>query len=147
MPKTILVPFDGSSNANRAIDYGSDLATKYGAKLVLLHVIDYRFGRLPEELHQYAVSEHLNGRDEVYAVVEKLLESAKLRVRNAGVEDVETDSSAGDPASVILDATKAADADLIVMGSRGLSELKGLLLGSVSDKVLHHAEVPILIVR
>ncbi len=147
MPKIILVPFDGSDNANRAIDYASDLAAKYSAKLILLHAIDYRFGRLPEELHQYAVAEHLNDRDEVYAVVEKLLESAELRARNAGADDVETESHAGDAATVILDAAESFDADLIVMGSRGLSELKGLLVGSVSHKIVEHAKVPVTIVR
>lgn len=146
MPKTILVPFDGSGFANRAIDYACDLATKYGAKLVLLHAIDYRFGRLPDELHRFAVSEHLNGRDEVYAVVEKLLESAELRARNAGVENVETVSRAGDAATEILDTIKSVDADHIVMGSRGLSELKGLLVGSVSQKVVAHAGIPVTIV-
>lgn len=147
MPKIILVPFDGSANANRAIDYAADLATKYGAKFVLLHAVDYRFGRLPEELHQYAVAEHLNGRDEVYAVVEKMLGSAELRARNAGAEEVLVDSREGDPAGVILDAVKSTGADLIVMGSRGLSELKGLLLGSVSHKIVEHADIPVLIVR
>lgn len=146
MPKIILVPFDGSGFANRAIDHACDLAVKYGAQLILLHAIDYRFGRLPDELHQYAVSEHLNGRDEVYAVVEKLLESAELRARNAGVEDVRTESSAGDAAEVILETAKSTDADHIVMGSRGLSELKGLLVGSVSQKVVAHAEIPVTIV-
>lgn len=147
MLKTILVPIDGSDFANRAIDYACDLASKYGAKLVLLHAVDYRFGRLPEELHQFAVAEHLNGRDEVYAVVEKLLESAELRAGNAGVEDVETKSEGGDAASVILDAATSADADLIVMGSRGLSRLEGLLVGSVSHKIVDHAVIPVLIVR
>ena len=79
MPKTILVPFDGSGFANRAIDYAGELASKYDAKVGLLHAIHYRFGRLPEELHQYAQSEHLDGREEVHAVVEKLLASAEVR--------------------------------------------------------------------
>ena len=46
MPKTILVPFDGSGYANRAIDYAGDLASKYDAKVVLLHAIHYRFAGL-----------------------------------------------------------------------------------------------------
>lgn len=147
MPKIILVPFDGSGNANRAIDYAADLASKYDAKLILMHAVDFRFGRLPDELHQFAVSEHLNDRDEVYAVVDKMLDSAKVRARNAGVETVETDSRQGDAATVILEAIEESGADLVVMGSRGLSELKGLLMGSVSHKIVEHAAVPVLIVR
>lgn len=147
MPKTILVPFDGSDNANRAIDYAGDLASKYSAKVLLLHAIHYRFGRLPDELHAYAMSEHLDGRDEIHAVVEKLLASAEVRASNAGAKNVETDSREGDPAEVILDAAQACDADHIVMGCRGLGQLKGLLVGSVAHKIVGHAEVPVTIVR
>jgi nucleotide-binding universal stress UspA family protein len=147
MLKTILVPIDGSDYANRAVDFASDLASKYDAKVVLLHAADYPFGRLPEELHQYAVSEHLVGPDEVGAVVEKMLKSAELRAIDAGVKKTARSSVEGDPAQVILDAATSFHADLIVMGSRGLGELRGLLVGSVSDKVLHHAEVPVTIVR
>lgn len=147
MLKTILVPFDGSAYANRALDYASNFAAKYDAKLVLLHAVHLPLGRLPEELHQYAVSEHLDGPDEVGAVVEKMLQSAEVRATNAGAKELVHDSRIGDPATVILDAAKSFDADMIVMGSRGLGGLKGLLVGSVSDKVLHHAEVPVTIVR
>ncbi len=147
MLKTILVPIDGSDYANRAVDYASHLAAKFDAKIVLLHAIHYPFGRLPDELHQFAVSEHLDGPDEVAAVAEKMLQSAEARASSAGVEEIAHDTRIGDPAQVILDAVQSFDAECIVMGSRGLGELKGLLVGSVSDKVLHHAEVPVTIVR
>jgi nucleotide-binding universal stress UspA family protein len=147
MLKTILVPIDGSDYANRAIDYAADLASKYDAKIVLLHAIHYPMGSLPDELHRYAVSEHLDGPGEIDRVVEKILESAELRAKRAGAEEISSQSHRGDPAQLILDAAKSVGADMIVMGSRGLGELKGLLVGSVSDKVLHHAEVPVTIVR
>ena len=102
---------------------------------------------LPDELHQFAVSEHLDGPGEIGAIATKMLEAAELRASRTGVEKVTSDSIIGDPARVILEAAQSCDADLIVMGSRGLSEIKGLLLGSVSDKVLHHAEVPVTVVR
>jgi nucleotide-binding universal stress UspA family protein len=57
------------------------------------------------------------------------------------------ESREGSPAEVILDAVKSFDVDTIVMGSRGFSEMKGLLVGSVSLKILHHTEVPVTIVR
>ncbi len=147
MLKTILVPIDGSSDANRALDFASDLAAKYDARVVVLHAVHYPLGRLPDELHRYAVSEHLEGPDETGAVVEKMLESAVLRASGAGATKTVHDAVVGDPARVILDAAKSYDADLIVTGSRGLGELEGLLVGSVSDKVLHHAKVPVTIVR
>lgn len=147
MLDTILVPVDGSGYANRAIVYAGDLASKYDAKVVLLHAINYPFGRLPDELHRYAVSEHLDGPGEVDAVVGKMLDSAEDRAKDAGAKEIARESREGDPAEMILNAVKSFDADLIVMGSRGLSELKGLLVGSVSYKILHHAEVPVTIVR
>ncbi|MFT5440300.1 MAG: nucleotide-binding universal stress UspA family protein [Alphaproteobacteria bacterium] len=147
MLKTILVPIDGSGYANRAVDYAGDLASKFDAKVVLLHAIHYPSEGLPDELHRYAVSEHLDGPGEIDRVVEKILESAAIRANNAGAENVSSQSHRGDPAQLILDVAKTVGADMIVMGSRGLGELKGLLVGSVSDKVLHHAEVPVTIVR
>jgi nucleotide-binding universal stress UspA family protein len=147
MLKTILVPVDGSGYANRAIDYASDLASKYDAKVVLLHAINYPSGRLPDDLHKYAVSEHLDEPDEVAAVVEKLLETAEERAKDAGAKEIARESREGSPAEVILDAVKSFDVDTVVMGSRGFSELKGLLVGSVSLKILHHTEVPVTIVR
>lgn len=146
MLKTVLVPYDGSEHAMRALDFASDLAAKYGARIVVFHAIHYPLG-LPEELHRFAVSEHLDAPDEIGAMVRKMLESASVRARNAGVKQVASDSVAGDPTEVILESANSCDADLIVMGSRGFGRLKGLLLGSVSDKVLHHADVPVAIVR
>ena len=147
MLKTILVPVDGSGDANHAIDYASDLASKYHAKVVLLHAINYPSGRLPDELHNFAVSEHLDEPDEVGAMVEKILESAEVRAMKAGATEIAREFRDGDPAEVILDAVKSFDVDTIVMGSRGFSEMKGLLVGSVSLKILHDTEVPVTIVR
>ena len=146
MLNTILVPYDGSEPAMRALEFASDLAAKYGAEIVIFHAIHYPVG-LPEELHHFAVSEHLDAPDEIGAVVRKMLESATLLASKAGAEQVAGDSVVGDPAEVILAAAKSRDADLIVMGSRGFGRLEGLLLGSVSDKVLRHADAPVTIVR
>lgn len=61
--------------------------------------------------------------------------------------EIEQDLAAGPPAEAILRAADARKCDLIIMGARGLSDLQGLLLGSVSHKVIHHAECPLMIVR
>ena len=147
MLKTILVPIDGSDCANRAVDFAGDLASKFDAKIVLLHAIHYPSEGLPDELHRYAVSEHLDGPGEIDRIVEKVLQSSEIRANNSGAEDVSSQSRRGDPAQLILDAAKTMGADMIVMGSRGLGELKGPLVGSVSNKVIHHADVPVTIVR
>ncbi len=163
MLKTILVPVDGSGYANRAIDYASDLASRCDAKIILLHAMApstrHRLGHLPDEIRQYAAAEHLVGADEIHPVVERIftradaraveeiLNSGKKRAQDAGAEEVALESIEGDPAGVILDAVKSFDVDTIVMGNRGFSELKGLLVGSVSQKILHHTGVPVTIVR
>jgi nucleotide-binding universal stress UspA family protein len=147
MLKTILVPVDGSGYANRAIDYASDLASRYGAKVILLHAIHDRFGSLLGELDQHAAAEQLEGPDKIYPAAEKILVTAERRAKDAGAADVALECREGDPAEVILEAVNSFEASAIVMGCRGFSELKGLLVGSVSQKILHHTEVPVTIVR
>lgn len=163
MLKTILVPVDGSGYADRAIDYASHLASRLGAKIILLHVMApakrQRYRHLPDEIRQYAATERLLGADEIFPVVEEIFASADAhaveellkrsaaRAKNAGAEEIAQESVEGNPAETILDNAKSFDVDTIVMGSRGLSEMKGLMVGSVSQRVLHHADVPVTIVR
>ncbi len=107
MLKTVLAPVDGSDTAGHAARYAGDLAAKYGAKLILFHAIHYPRGRLPEELHRYAVSEHLDQADEIGAVVAKILSSAEVLAREAGAGDIVKESKEGEPAELILAAAKA----------------------------------------
>ena len=165
MLKTILVPTDGSSHANRAVDLAGDLAVKYGAKVVLLHVL--LRGHMPEGLMRAAQVEHLgtassapdnlvNMPQEIMARVEgrmgtqmplevldfigkRVLAGAKQSCRDKGVQTVETQVEEGSPTEIILDLAKRANADMIIMGRRGLSSLKGVLVGSVSTQVSHLA--------
>jgi nucleotide-binding universal stress UspA family protein len=167
MIKTILVPTDGSDHADKAVGLASELAEKYGAKMVLLHVL--RNGQLSEELVHAAQVEHIGepaARDvgslailppEIMARVDpkgggqaplevlqfaghQLMEEAERSARQKGVGEVETTVEQGDPAGQILDTADHVKADMIVMGRRGLGSLKGLLMGSVSEKVSHLAK-------
>lgn len=162
MIKTIVVPTDGSEHANKAVMLASDIAEKYGARLVLLHVL--LRGRLSAEIKHMAEVEHLADSprssapfaanipagaaqmlhdaqaDEaprrVYEKIgELILEAAEQTARKAGVKLIEREVGDGEPAQEILDCAERAGANLIVMGSRGLGEIKGLLMGSVSHKV------------
>jgi nucleotide-binding universal stress UspA family protein len=172
MLKTILVATDGSEHARRAVELAADLAAKYGAKVILLHVL--LRGHLPEGLLRAAQVEHVaqpgpsEPRNlvimppEIMARVEKtaqapldvlefiggnIMAGAEAMVRDKGVAKVETAVEQGDPASQILDKAAQSGADLIVMGSRGLGGLAGLLMGSVSQKVSHHAPCTCVTVR
>jgi len=173
MLKTILVPTDGSPNANRAVDLAGDLAAKYDAKIVLLHVL--LRGHMPEGLMRAAQVEHLgesrnlpdnlvNMPQEIMARVEgkmgtqmplevldfigkRVLAGAERTCRDKGVQTVELQVEEGNPTEIILDHAKRVNADMIVMGSRGLGVLKGILVGSVSTQVSHLASCTCITVK
>lgn len=138
MFKTILVPTDGSDHARKAVSIAIDLAEKYGAKVIALHVMPPLGSEsLTEELKRFAQTETPGAtpREVLEAVGEQILLEAQSEAGGKNAPVVETLLETGDPAATILDTAKGQKADLIVMGSRGLSDVKGLLLGSVSHKV------------
>jgi nucleotide-binding universal stress UspA family protein len=143
MFKKIVVPVDGSAHANRAVDCATDLANKYGAELILLHIIASSGpARIPPELHEYARIEHIDAieADMMQRVAEQILQTAEKRALGQGAMQVRTSIGVGHPAEAIVAHAKAEDADLIMMGRRGLGSVVGLLMGSVSNKVAHLSE-------
>ena len=143
MFKKILVPIDGSAHANRAVDCATDLANKYGAELILLHVFASPGpARVPPELYEYARIEHIDAieADMMKGVSEKILQTAEDRARGQGAKQVRTSIGVGHPAEKIVAHAKAEEVDLIIMGRRGLGSVSGLLMGSVSHKVAHLSE-------
>jgi nucleotide-binding universal stress UspA family protein len=147
MLKNILVATDASPASNRAINLAADMAAKYGAALHLLYVV--RDMQLPPELKKMAEVEKIVGArmDVLTFVGEKVLNEAKARAENNGAENVKTQIASGDPATAILEQAKEHSVGLIVLGTRGLSEVKGMLMGSVSRKVANMSEINCLIVR
>ena len=146
----ILVPTDGSDHACKAVELAADLAQKYEAKLVVMHVMSPSWQeRVPEELRSYAHSEHMDEtqRGIMDSVGRQILRRAETAAREQGLEDVETLLEVGDVAARVLAAAKGQGADLIVMGSRGLGDLAGLLQGSVSHKVTAHAHCSCITVK
>jgi len=150
MLSSILVPTDGSDHANKAVVFAADLAKRYGAKLTLLHVIRGPGSEhVPEELVEYARVEHLavTERDLLEGAAREILEKAEKQARNHGAAEIQAVIDVGDPARRILHHAAAGKAELIVMGSRGLGDLRSLLLGSVSHKVSHLAPCTCVTVR
>lgn len=174
MIKTILVPIDGSDHASKAVVLAADIAEKYDAKLVLLNILGS--GPLPDSLRRMAEVEHLTGGRSPPAPIaaipegkfpasttnvaapetehavhrfvgQKILDSAKRTAGEKGVTRLETVLEEGDPVKRILERAEQEKANLIVMGSRGLGDLKGLLMGSVSHKVSHLAPCSCITVR
>ncbi len=150
MIKTILVPVDGSEHANKAIVLASDLAQKYDARLIALNVMtEAGSERVPPELRDYERLEHVRvtERSVLDSESERILSDAKLQAREKGTPKVETVRRSGDAAAIILEVANDQSADVIVMGSRGLGNVKGLLLGSVSHKVTQLSECSCITVK
>ena len=140
----ILVGLDGSEYSLKALEFAIDLAKKYGSHLVLVHVVIRQIYAInPPEAGILAGTAIVR---ELEAEGKAVLAKGKETVKARGVP-VEVRLRQGVPAEELLRAAAEEEADLIVLGSRGLSQVKAFLLGSVSDKVSHHAKCPTLIVR
>jgi nucleotide-binding universal stress UspA family protein len=141
MPRSIVVGTDGSAPADEAVRQATDLAGHEGARLHLVTAYpDPQM--LRERMTGGAHTETVDLRE----VADGLLKRAARDALANGV-DVETHVREGDPADVIIDVANEQHADLIVVGSRGLTGIKRYLLGSVSTKVSHHAPCSVMIVR
>jgi nucleotide-binding universal stress UspA family protein len=145
MFKTIVVGTDGSETAGLAVRQAVDLAKSVGATIELVSAYEpVPVQRLREELRdapedlQWAI----NPREDVDATLEEAAEVA----RAAGVA-VKVYPRQGDPADAILDVAEEREADLIVVGNKGMTGAKRFLLGSVPNRVSHHAPCAVLIIR
>ena len=141
----IVVGTDGSETARQAVREAAQLAKQTGATLVIVSAFDpVPQGRLREErLEAPSDIEHTLGPNED---VDATLADAARDVDDAGVE-VKTIARQGEPADAILDVAEEENADLIVVGNKGMTGAKRFLLGSVPNKVSHHAPSSVLIVR
>jgi len=144
----ILVAVDGSEPSMRAVALAAELAAKQGATLTLVAVVR-QLERLDPALSAYAESEHIRspGVELPLAAADNMLERARERATKAGAKRIAVDAPMGDPAEQIIDAAAAHKADLVVLGTRGHGRLRGLLVGSVAQKVVSHAPSPVLVVR
>ena len=149
-PKNILVPVDGSMHAQNAVAYADDLADKCGSNLRLLHVMKSAgSGNVPEGLRELAKTENidLTEYDVLHAEAQGILDQAAAKVTMCNRRQVTSEIRIGDATDEIVQFGRDLGIDLIVMGSRGMSDLKGMLLGSVSHKVVQLADCPCLLVR
>src|SRR3954454_12054106 len=142
---SIVVGTDGSETAGEAVHQATELAQAVGAKIHLVSAFEpVGNQRLREERQQVPedMSWMVNQREDVDAT----LKEAAEQIQEAGIE-VETNARHGDPADAILDVAEENNADLIVVGNKGMSGAKRFLLGSVPNKVSHHAPCSVMIIR
>jgi nucleotide-binding universal stress UspA family protein len=137
MFKHILVAVDGSTYSHGAVPTAIEIARKFGSDILVVHV-----------------HEHDRGRNVVYssespADATRLVGNAVKVIRDAGIDarSKVLDLAPGHVAKAIVETAGTNHIDLIVMGSRGLSDIEGLLLGSVTHKVIQLATVPVLVDR
>jgi nucleotide-binding universal stress UspA family protein len=146
MYRSIVVGTDGSETAKEAVRQTGELAKAMGAEVLLVSAYEpvsearlrYERQEVPED-----VSWMVNPREDVQAV----LDAEAEHVRALGVENVETFAREGDPADAILDVAEERGAQLVVVGNKGMTGARRFLLGSVPNKVSHHAPCNVMIVR
>ena len=146
MFKCILVAVDGSKGAEQALDYGAKLQQLCGGELLILTV--YRHHSLLEaSLSMVRPEEPPENLDDVMREhAKQVAEEAKELASKAGAETVRAFVKNGPPARTIVAFAEEHKADLIIVGSRGLGDLEGYLLGSVSHKVTSLADCPVMVV-
>ena len=174
MISTIILPTDGSDHANRAVEMAGEIAAKFGARVVvvqaLLHhasttdlrTICEQTGVAPQLVQKIDELENamLEAAAAAYAPVpvpvppdilrkigDLVAQAARRTLEAKGVKNVATQVVDGKPAENIIAAAEHEKADLIVMGRRGLGNVAGMLMGSVSHKVLHLADCACLTVK
>jgi nucleotide-binding universal stress UspA family protein len=139
----IAVAVDGSAHADRALDFAIDLAKKYGGELTLIAVapliplyIASSEAWIPSEIPEAETK-----------LFRQIVDQGTAKAKAAGAPSVTGVCLEGVIVDEILGYLEVHPADLLVVGSRGLSTAKRLLLGSVSDAIAHHSGCPLLIVR
>ncbi len=139
MFKNIIIAVDGSEYGNRALKYAKNLADRYEATPRIVHVFPHTSDLLGYEDFEILFSRRKSAGQAILDEVRQQLGDVSI--------DVKEELPEGPEAAAILDVAEKSKADLIVMGTRGLGSVKGLLLGSVSNKVMHYASCPVMVVR
>ncbi len=142
MYKKILIATDGSEHSEEAVRHGLTLAKRLDASVIALYVVEVTHpSRSIASPPSLLLEEQIEGCRELgKEIVEKVAQKGK----EMGV-DVEPEVAEGHPANEIIEHAK--DHDLVVMGTLGRSGFSHLLVGSVAERVVRHAPIPVLVVR
>jgi len=137
----VLVPIDGSDNSFRALDAALLLSENLGAKVTAIHVME----EIPvlhiqsEKLLRQLLDAYKKERQVILTKCSEIATSKGLSINTKLLQ--------GNAGSTILDFCEKEKYDLIVMGSRGMGKFRELVLGSVSNKIVHHSSCPVMIIR
>jgi nucleotide-binding universal stress UspA family protein len=142
----IVVGTDGSETAAEAVRQASELARISGSRLDVVSAYEpVPRQRLRDESREAPgdVQYEFTEREDVNLT----LDNAAAGAKKTGVEEVQTHAREGDPADAIIDVAEEVNADLIVVGNKGMTGARRFLLGSVPNKVSHHAPCSVVIIR
>ena len=153
MFQKILVPLDGSEHSLRALEKAVQIAEKFSGKITLIHVYSVQPIMMPEPSTVGSLSIPIITGAEVSTMIEaakklgnRILEDGEKRIKTSGVK-VEKMLVEGHAVEEIVRVADQGSFDLIVIGARGVSHMREMLLGSVTDGVIHHARCPILVMK
>ena len=174
MFKSIVVAFDGSLHASRALEFGATLAGREQIPLGIIYVIDASHMKIPDEMRKIGEIEHImepipkmrvnlgnapanlvstlaqtssDSEKAMFQYADFLAEQARESAKHYGAQDIEAKAVLGDPGEEVVAFARERNADLIISGSRGFGKLKSLLLGSTSHKIAQLAECSCLTVK
>lgn len=146
MYQSLLVAVDGSEHGKKALELASYLAAQDDASLHILHVPEVLSHDATLVWGIGAVSIEA-GRQELEEAGSKIIARAAEQARALGVKRVQTHVAQGEPARTIIRMAETLGVEAIVLGSRGLGNLAGLVMGSISHKVTHSAKCGVITVR
>ena len=139
MYASIIVALDGSEQSMLALDHARAIAECFRSKLILVHAFPHTSDLRDSIEYNNLVALRIKRGEEI-------IEAARKHLGRMSIE-VDEELLEGPAAEAILSAAATRNSDLIVMGSRGMGSLKGIVFGSVSNKVAHYAPCPVMVVR
>ncbi|MCC5863763.1 MAG: universal stress protein [Wenzhouxiangella sp.] len=140
--KEILVPVDGSVNSIRAARFAMEMASAMNVGVRLFYV----FPAASVEIIGMAGMSRADIDQAAQAAAQRAFDETREALGSDMIEQVEQETSIGDPAEEIIRYTEDDQTVMVVLGRRGLSRMKSLMLGSVSDKVIRHARSPVTVI-
>jgi len=149
--KKVLIAIDYDPTAQKVAESGFSLAKSLDAEIVLLNVVSYPlFAPAPEYSPIMGFSGYMDMNPAQADATEFQKESARLFLEKSkvhlGEESIITMVKSGDFAETILETAKETEADIIIMGSHSRKWLENIVMGSVTEKVLHHTSIPVVII-
>lgn len=147
MIKKMLVAVDGSQHSMKCVEYAAVIAKATNAHVLLYHVI--KPYNLPDALKQFAEAEHMATMDAdlLKLGAKHLMSSAMDKAKSFGLSQIDVEADEGPIARTIVKRAMSFDADMIVVGSRGMGDIEATLRGGVSHRVEILAKCPVLVVK